>query len=111
MSKDLMEAIPPWAKHRPKIVLLDRGQCSFVTKVRHAQDAGAIAVIIMDNINEDISKIVLSDDGNGAGIKIPSVMISKKDGDTIKQFIKENLKGHLSALLDFDLPNPDNHVE
>jgi hypothetical protein len=32
-----------------KIALVDRGTCTFVTKVKNAQDAGAIAVIVADN--------------------------------------------------------------
>jgi len=111
MTAELTKTIPFWAHHLPKIILENRGTCTFVTKVRHAQNAGAIAAIIMDNTEEDISSIVLSDDGSGAGITIPSVLISKKDGDKIKRYIKDHTNRHLAALLDFDLPNPDNHVE
>jgi hypothetical protein len=32
-----------------KVVMLDRGTCGFVVKVKNAQDAGAIAVLIADN--------------------------------------------------------------
>ena len=34
----------------PYIVMIDRGDCTFVTKVRHAQHAGASGVIIADNV-------------------------------------------------------------
>jgi len=30
--------------------------------------------------NEDIKNVVLGDDGTSAGIRIPSLLISKKDG-------------------------------
>ena len=33
-----------------KIALIDRGTCGFTIKVKNAQDAGAIAVIVADNI-------------------------------------------------------------
>jgi hypothetical protein len=33
-----------------RIALLDRGTCTFVVKVKNAQDAGAVAVIIADNV-------------------------------------------------------------
>ena len=60
------------------IVLVDRGDCSFVQKVRHAQDIGASAVIIADNVDqEDVDHIVMSDDGTGGNLYIPSVLISK----------------------------------
>ena len=32
------------------IALVDRGACSFKTKVKNAQDAGAKAVIVVDNV-------------------------------------------------------------
>ena len=31
------------------IIMLDRGDCTFVQKVRHAENAGASAVLIVDN--------------------------------------------------------------
>jgi hypothetical protein len=40
---------------------------------------GALAIII-DPMEEDISEIILSDDGTGAGIRIPAMMINKYDG-------------------------------
>jgi hypothetical protein len=39
---------------------------------------GALAIII-DPKEEDISKVILSDDGTGAGIRIPAMMINKYD--------------------------------
>jgi hypothetical protein len=32
------------------IALVDRGTCAFVTQVKHCQDAGAIAVLVADNV-------------------------------------------------------------
>jgi len=58
--------------------MVNRGTCTFVAKVKHAQDLGAIATVIIDNKNENIDNIVMSDDGNGASINIPSVLIGKK---------------------------------
>ena len=34
----------------PFILMVDRGDCTFVTKVRHAQHAGAAGVIVADDI-------------------------------------------------------------
>ena len=34
---------------RNKIALIQRGECNFVTKVIHAQEAGAKAVVMMDS--------------------------------------------------------------
>jgi hypothetical protein len=37
-----------------KIVLVDRGNCSFVTKVRNAERAGASLVVVVDDREENI---------------------------------------------------------
>ena len=55
-----------------KIALIRRGTCSFVIKVKAAQDAGAIAAIVMNNI----SGTPIPMGGTDASITIPSVMIS-----------------------------------
>ena len=60
--------------------MVERGDCHFVTKARNiALNGGAIAMII-DSKNEDITGLNMADDGTGAGIRIPSVMIGNKDG-------------------------------
>lgn len=68
-------------------MLADRGECSFVDKVRNMEDAGAAIGIVIDNTDEPIETVVMSDDGSGAGIRIPSMMISKKDGQKLIDFL------------------------
>ena len=63
-----------------KIALIRRGNCNFVEKVKNAQDAGAIAVIMMNNV--DGTPVAMG--GTDATITIPSVMISKSDGDILE---------------------------
>jgi PA domain len=69
-----------------KIALIRRGICDFDTKVYNAQQAGAIAAIIVNNVS---SPSVLtpggdsSVDGQRVTITIPSVMVSKLDGDRL----------------------------
>ncbi len=60
-----------------KIVLIRRGTCPFVQKIQAAQDAGAIAVIMMNNAGAPIQM-----GGSSTTITIPSVMISSTDGTT-----------------------------
>ncbi len=62
------------------IFLVDRGRCTFVTKVRNIQKAGGSLAVIIDDTTEDVSKIIMSDDGTGTGIRIPAMLIGKKDG-------------------------------
>lgn len=63
-----------------KIALIDRGSCQFNQKVLNAQNAGAIAVIVINNTNAN--PIAMT--GSGTGITIPQVMISLTSGNTIK---------------------------
>jgi len=60
-----------------------RGGCSFVQKIRNMENAGVAAGIIVDNKNENITQILMSDDGTGGGIRIPSMLIGKTDGENI----------------------------
>lgn len=62
-----------------KIAVIRRGDCTFVSKVKNAQDSGAIAVIMMNNT--DGAPVAMG--GTDATITIPSVMISKADGDIL----------------------------
>jgi hypothetical protein len=64
-----------------KIVLLDRGTCAFTVKVLNAQNAGAKAVLIADNV------LLLPPPGLGgfdAAINIVSGRISLTDGNAVK---------------------------
>jgi len=64
-----------------RVVLLDRGTCAFVVKVLNAQNAGAIAVLIADNV------VALPPPGLGGSdpaITIPAVRISLEDATNIR---------------------------
>lgn len=76
------ETITNAAALNGKIALVRRGTCSFVTKILAAQTAGAVGVIVMNNV--DGTPVPMGDDGNGASVTIPSVMISKADGDILE---------------------------
>ncbi|QXP61009.1 thrombospondin type 3 repeat-containing protein [Olleya sp. HaHaR_3_96] len=66
-----------------KIAVIRRGDCNFDDKVRFAEDAGAIGVIMMNNV----SGTPIPMGGDDATITIPSVMISKEDGDLLEAAI------------------------
>ena len=80
-----------------KILLMDRGECSFVTKVRNAERAGASLVVVVDNKVENITNVIMGDDGTGVGIRIPSMLIGKSDGKILKDFAKLKQGATLSA--------------
>jgi len=61
-----------------KIALLGRGTCEFSVKIRAAQDAGAVGVIMVDRIEEP--PFLMSQNGDPNQPTIPAVMIRLSDG-------------------------------
>ncbi len=65
-----------------KIAVIDRGVCFFVEKITRAEAVGAIAVIIINQKTDGV--ITMGAGENPPVINIPSLMISKADGDPIR---------------------------
>jgi len=63
-----------------KIAVIDRGACNFTVKVKYAQDAGAIAVLIANN-NDDGTPAPMG--GADDTVTIPSMGINFSDGAAI----------------------------
>ena len=63
-----------------KIALIRRGTCTFESKVLVAQNAGAVGVIVINNVSGGVTSVMA---GSGLGASIPSIMISKEDGDLL----------------------------
>jgi len=68
-------------------MMVERGECSFVSKTRNIARAGGKLAIVIDTHKENITDVIMSDDGTGMGIGIPSVLIGRKDGETLKHFM------------------------
>jgi len=66
-----------------KIAVIDRGACNFTEKVKNAQDAGAVAAIVVNNVPGDMPPMGGIDDS----VTIPSAGISQEDGDRIKEIL------------------------
>lgn len=62
------------------IALIDRGNCTFVTKVKNAQLAGAVAAIVANNQGGPL--VTMS--GEDPTITIPSVFVSQADGAALR---------------------------
>jgi len=58
------------------IAVILRGSCDFTVKVKNAQNAGAVAVLMINNVGGN----PITMGGTDATITIPSVMISEEDG-------------------------------
>lgn len=112
----------PWES--PFILMVDRGGCTFVKKVRNAQRAGAAGVIIADNtclcsdqecVNNsaagtcETTEPIMADDGSGSDISIPSFLMFKNDADKIKDEVMQNRPVQIE--MSWKLPAPDNRVE
>ena len=83
------DALPEDADLTGKAVLLSRGLCPFSQKVLNAQARGA-ALVIIANSNPGEAPIIAG--GDGTGITIPAVMISKEVGDAIQAMLLEDLE-------------------
>jgi hypothetical protein len=120
-DKDASGEMEPWKS--PFILMVDRGNCTFVQKVRKAQHAGAAGVLIADNVCQcsqpacltpnngmcEIAEPVMGDDGSGADVTIPSFLIFKQDADPIKEEIMKDQSIRIDMA--FSVPAPDSRVE
>lgn len=81
-STDVHDACDPLintANLNGKIVVINRGLCPFVDKIQAAEDNGALAVIMVNNVPGD--PITMGGAPNNIGI--PSIMISNTNGQAL----------------------------
>jgi hypothetical protein len=93
VTSDGCEPLVNGAALAGNIALIDRGTCTFVLKTAAAQAAGAIAVIIANNVAGP-----LTPGGADPSITIPVVGITQADGNTLKA----NLGSGVSVTLGLD---------
>ena len=114
---------------RPFVLMVDRGDCHFVAKVRRAQHLGAAAVVVADNtcLCEDVNaspprcvpseefpacqpdEPIMADDGSGNDITVPSVLIQKQDAEAIRLRMEQG--AGVMVKIEWSLPAPDDRVE
>ncbi len=70
-----------------KIAILYRGDCEFGQKALNAQDAGAIACVIINN--QPGGPVGMAAGSVGADVTIPTVMISDVDGEAITNAMRQ----------------------
>ncbi|KAJ8433683.1 hypothetical protein Cgig2_002354 [Carnegiea gigantea] len=81
---------PPKNKLTGEAILVYRGNCSFTTKTNIAEDAGASAILIVNNSTE-LFKMVCEDDAD-TNIRIPAVMLPVDAGKTLEELLYNNSK-------------------
>ena len=80
-----------------KIFIARRGDCAFVEKVRNAEKMGASLLVVVDNKAENITAVIMGDNGTGAGLRIPAMLIGKSDGERLIEFAMSKGVATLSA--------------
>lgn len=85
-----------------KIAIIDRGTCNFDVKVKNAQGAGAIAAIVANS--QGVNEYFTMGAGSAKRVTIPSVMVGKADGATLKGLAgstaTERMKAQLPLQID-----------
>ncbi|PKA51851.1 Vacuolar-sorting receptor 1 [Apostasia shenzhenica] len=100
----------------PAFLLVDRGDCYFTTKAWNAQKAGAAAILVADNKQEPLITMDTPEEEGGRGdylqkITIPSALISKSFGDSLKKAIEDGEMINVNLDWRESLPHPDDRVE
>ncbi len=86
-----------------KLVVVDRGACTFSTKVRNAIAAGAVGVVVINNVAGDPT--AMAKDGGG-GDDLPAVMIGKNEGAALRAANPPDASA-VATFQEFITPNQD----
>ncbi|TYI35872.1 hypothetical protein ES332_A03G105800v1 [Gossypium tomentosum] len=100
----------------PTFLLVNRGDCFFTLKAWNAQKAGAAAILVADNQDESLITMDTPEEKNASAeylqnITIPSALISKSLGDSLKNAITFGEMVKISLDWTESLPHPDERVE
>ena len=79
-TTDGCEALTNASAVAGNIAVVDRGVCNFTVKVKNAQNAGAKAVIVVNNQPESLGAMSGTDDS----LTIPTVLIQQAEGNRLK---------------------------
>jgi len=75
-------------------VMVQRGKCGNVTKVRNIENFGASVALIADYVEENVVDVVMEDnDGSGFSLRIPGFLVeyqaAKKIMDTVDKHTEQ----------------------
>lgn len=107
---DACETISNGADLEGKIAVIRRGECEFGFKILAAENEGAVAVIIVNNVSGD--PVTMGAGALGNSVTIPSLMLSSvqgepiidalENGDLVNGTIVNDSAGLIAADSDFD---------
>src|SRR6267143_2117270 len=83
---------------RASIVVLDRGACTFSTKIRNAQSAGAAGVVVVNNVAGDPT--AMGQDGTPSQPTISGVMVGLADRAAIRADAGQNATANGATVLE-----------
>jgi exopolysaccharide biosynthesis predicted pyruvyltransferase EpsI len=66
-----------------RFILIKRGGCKFTKKILNAQKRNYELAIIYDNDDASAPDVVMTNDGHGHLVDIPSIFISNADGKNL----------------------------
>ena len=99
-----------------KVALIKRGGCYYATKALNAQRAGADAVIIYDDMQQDLHTMAKPQSSPDMmhiveNITIPTVLVRKASGEALLAALRAG--EHVAIEFDFSesISNPDERVE
>ncbi|KAJ4754886.1 Vacuolar-sorting receptor 7 [Rhynchospora pubera] len=101
---------------RAVILLVDRGDCYFALKSWNAQNAGAAAVLVGDNVDEPLLTMDTPEESFEteyvANITIPSAFITRAFTEDLKKQLKKSNQ-EIVVKIDWteSMPHPDERVE
>jgi len=75
----------PYGVFDGAVALIERGECYFSEKIGHAQLAGAVAVVVYNNV-EGASPVTMG----GDEVSIPAVQLSNPNGVAVEKWVTEN---------------------
>jgi hypothetical protein len=97
-----------------KIVLVKRGTCMFTEKVRNTEKHGAIAVLVVDNVENssysDSNLFAMSGDGKN-DINIPSAFLFANEATALTEAFKQQEKNHYIYIGKYNITTMKNALE
>jgi len=105
---DIPDPLGEKERKLPNIIVVRRGNCNFVTKIRIAEKKEAMAVIVVDTEGSnrtpsEIQRVIMADDGWGDNVKVPSILISDKEGSLLIEELQKN-ENNVIIELAWDVP-------